>query len=264
MSYLDPLPNQTDITKARQPLYPETQPLAVFNRLFGGALPPGTTPADTARLLAQKLSVLDFMRADLARLRDADPGKRKGPTRPPRRRHPEAGGDNPREPADRSGGACTVPAAPPMFTPAVPPRGPNPPSHDAGGARLLHAERARQPPAPGSRPPAPRADQGGVRLRPDARRDVQLGVRDQLGSVSGTLRRRDCRCRHNLVGGDRTTTWPIHRTPRHTRLAREGRRLLRPRNRAGAAGPRRPARQRRQQPARQHRRGVRQRGLADA
>ena len=77
MSYLDPLPNQTDITKARQPLYPETQPLAVFNRLFGGALPAGTTPADTARLLAQKLSVLDFMRADLARLRTMIPASEK-------------------------------------------------------------------------------------------------------------------------------------------------------------------------------------------
>ena len=45
LSYLDPLPNEPDITRARQPLYPEMQPLAVFNRLFGGALPPGTTPA---------------------------------------------------------------------------------------------------------------------------------------------------------------------------------------------------------------------------
>src|SRR4029079_111463 len=74
LSYLDALPNQTDITKARQPLYPETQPLAVFNRLFGGGLPPGT---DTARLLAQKLSVLDFMRKDLARLRTLIPASEK-------------------------------------------------------------------------------------------------------------------------------------------------------------------------------------------
>ena len=103
MSYLDPLPNQTDIAKARQPLYPETQPLAVFNRLFGGALPPGTTPADTARLLAQKLSVLDFMRADLARLRTLIPASEKDRLAVARRRHPEAGGDDPREPADRAG-----------------------------------------------------------------------------------------------------------------------------------------------------------------
>ena len=77
LSYLDPLPNEPDITRARQPLYPELQPLAVFNRLFGGALPPGTTPGDTARLLAQKLSVLDFMRKDLARLQTLIPATEK-------------------------------------------------------------------------------------------------------------------------------------------------------------------------------------------
>jgi hypothetical protein len=55
----------SDIALARQPIYPETQPLNTFNRIFGGALPTGT---DTSALLAQKLSVLDFMRGDLARL----------------------------------------------------------------------------------------------------------------------------------------------------------------------------------------------------
>jgi hypothetical protein len=74
LSYLDALPNQSDISKARQPLYPDLQPIAVFNRLFGGGLPPGT---DTARLLAQKLSVLDFMRKDLARMRTLIPATEK-------------------------------------------------------------------------------------------------------------------------------------------------------------------------------------------
>jgi len=123
MSYLDPLPNQTDITKARQPLYPETQPLAVFNRLFGGALPPGTTAADAARLLAQKLSVLDFMRSDLARLRTLIPASEKD------RLATHADAIQKLEATIRAtlptGGACIVPAAPPMFNPAVPPRGPN-------------------------------------------------------------------------------------------------------------------------------------------
>ena len=119
LSYLDALPNQTDITKARQPLYPETQPLAVFNRLFGGGLPPGT---DTARLLAQKLSVLDFMRKDLARLRTLIPASEKA------RLDQHADAIQKLEATIRAslptgpGGACTVPATPPMFDPKVPPR----------------------------------------------------------------------------------------------------------------------------------------------
>jgi hypothetical protein len=62
--------------------------------------------------------------------------------------------------------------------------------HASGRPRLRHAQRTRQPPAPGGRPPAPRVDQGGVRVRSDARRDVQLGVGNQLGLVSRSVRRR--------------------------------------------------------------------------
>ncbi len=69
LSYLDPIPGQTDLNKARQPLYPETQPLNVYTRLFGGGMP----SADVARYIAQKKSVLDFMRSDLARLRSLVP-----------------------------------------------------------------------------------------------------------------------------------------------------------------------------------------------
>jgi hypothetical protein len=65
LSYLDPIPNQTDLNNARQPLMPETQPLNIFNRIFGGGMP----TADVARYIMQKKSVLDFMRSDLARLR---------------------------------------------------------------------------------------------------------------------------------------------------------------------------------------------------
>jgi hypothetical protein len=73
MSYLPPTANP-DISYARQPLYPETQPLNTFKRLFGGALPAGT---DSAALLAEKLSVLDYMRGDLTRLRTLIPASEK-------------------------------------------------------------------------------------------------------------------------------------------------------------------------------------------
>jgi uncharacterized protein DUF1552 len=74
MSYRAPIAGQTDIALARRPLYPETQPLNVFRRMFGDVLPPG---ADAAQLLAQKQSVLDFMRGDLARLRTLVPARQK-------------------------------------------------------------------------------------------------------------------------------------------------------------------------------------------
>ena len=73
LSYNAPIAN-SDITLARQPIYPETQPLNTFNRIFGGALPVGT---DTSALLAQKLSVLDFMRSDLARMNTLVPASEK-------------------------------------------------------------------------------------------------------------------------------------------------------------------------------------------
>jgi hypothetical protein len=66
MSYRPPIPNSV-INLARQPIYPETDALAVYQRLFGSAL------LDTAAMLNQKRSVLDFMRGDLARLRALAP-----------------------------------------------------------------------------------------------------------------------------------------------------------------------------------------------
>src|SRR5450432_1229052 len=73
LSYNAPV-NSSDINLARQPIYPETQPLNTFTRIFGGALPMGT---DTSALLAQKLSVLDFMRSDLARMNTLIPASEK-------------------------------------------------------------------------------------------------------------------------------------------------------------------------------------------
>ena len=122
LSYLDPVAGQTDIAMARRPLYPETAPLDVFNRLFGGALPPGT---DTARLLAQKLSVLDFMRKDLARLQAMIPASEKD------RLAAHADSIQQVEAALRASlpldptGVCTVPAMPPTFTPMRSPFFPN-------------------------------------------------------------------------------------------------------------------------------------------
>jgi hypothetical protein len=70
MSYLDPNPAETDINKARQPLYPETQPLSAYSRIFGSA---SASPA----ILAQQKSVLDFMLSDLTRMRTLVPSNEK-------------------------------------------------------------------------------------------------------------------------------------------------------------------------------------------
>ncbi len=75
LSYRPPLVGQTDIAKARQPMAIDTQPLNVYKRIFGGTvLPPGT---NLAAILAQKKSVLDYMRADLARLQTLIPASEK-------------------------------------------------------------------------------------------------------------------------------------------------------------------------------------------
>lgn len=71
LSYRPPLAGQSDISKARQPMAPETQPLNVYTRVFGGTAMGGTDAA--ARLLAQKKSVLDYLRSDLARMQTLIP-----------------------------------------------------------------------------------------------------------------------------------------------------------------------------------------------
>jgi hypothetical protein len=73
LSYAAPIAG-SDINLRRQPLYAETQPLNVFNRIFGGTLPTGSDPA---KILAQKLSVLDFMRKDIARMQTLIPATEK-------------------------------------------------------------------------------------------------------------------------------------------------------------------------------------------
>ena len=110
MSYRPPIAS-TDPYLARQPLYPESQPLTTFNRLFGGSLPAGM---DAATALTRELSVLDFMRRDLARLRALVPATEKG------RIDGHADAIQQLETTIRQTQSarfpgCTVPPTPPMF-----------------------------------------------------------------------------------------------------------------------------------------------------
>jgi len=74
LSYRPPLAGQTDISKARQPMAPETQPINVYKRIFGAG---GMTGTDAAKILAQKKSVLDYLRGDLARMQTLIPASEK-------------------------------------------------------------------------------------------------------------------------------------------------------------------------------------------
>lgn len=73
MSYRPALQGEPDISRARQPMFPETQPLNVFNRIFGGDTAAPDDPDSAATILAQKASVLDVLRGDLAQLRTMVP-----------------------------------------------------------------------------------------------------------------------------------------------------------------------------------------------
>lgn len=74
LSYRPPLAGQSDISKARQPMAPETQPINTYGRIFGTGT---TTGTDAARILAQKKSMLDYLRGDLARMRTLVPSSEK-------------------------------------------------------------------------------------------------------------------------------------------------------------------------------------------
>jgi hypothetical protein len=77
MSYGVPSANQPDINLARKPLYPETQPLNVYRRIFGAAAGVPLDEAQATALLGRKGSVLDFMRSDLTRMRGLIPASEK-------------------------------------------------------------------------------------------------------------------------------------------------------------------------------------------
>jgi len=115
LSYLPPT-NNSDISQARQPLFSETEPLNAFKRIFGSVAPVGT---NTQAMLTQKLSLLDFMRSDLARLQTLIPVEE----RPKLDTHAQAiteleaslranlGGVQ----TGGAGSVCVTPAAPPFF-----------------------------------------------------------------------------------------------------------------------------------------------------
>ena len=113
LSYLPPTTN-SDINMARQPLYAETQPMTAFNRIFGGALPMG---ANAAVLLANRLSILDFMRSDLARMQTLVPAseKPKLDTHAAAIQQLEASIRATLGPASM-GSTCVKPPSPPSFT----------------------------------------------------------------------------------------------------------------------------------------------------
>jgi Protein of unknown function (DUF1552) len=106
----------TDVLQRRQPLYPDTSPLNVFNRIFGGALPTG---ADPQKILAQKLSVCDFMRKDIARLQALIPATEKDrlATQLTSITQLEASLRQmyTSSPGMTGGGVCAKPTAPPMY-----------------------------------------------------------------------------------------------------------------------------------------------------
>ena len=58
---------------ARQPIFPETEPLNVYNRMFRSVLSANGDPAVAAAKLAQQESVVDFIRGDLSRMRTLVP-----------------------------------------------------------------------------------------------------------------------------------------------------------------------------------------------
>src|SRR5665213_1275118 len=89
------------------PLYPETSPLNVYSRLFGGALP-------GSGALAHDLSALNYMKRDLARLRAIAPASQKDKLDAYANAISQLEA-NLRAKYGATGGACAAPAVPPSF-----------------------------------------------------------------------------------------------------------------------------------------------------
>ncbi|MGA7124225.1 MAG: DUF1552 domain-containing protein [Polyangiaceae bacterium] len=111
LSYRPPHLASASIDVQRQPMHPETDPLSAFIRIFGPALPPGT---DKASFLSQKLSVLDYMRSDLARLKALAPASEKDRLLAHADAIQSLEGTL-RSAASTPSGACVVPGMPPMI-----------------------------------------------------------------------------------------------------------------------------------------------------
>jgi hypothetical protein len=114
LSYKAPIAG-SDVLQRRQPQYPDTSPLNVFGRIFGG---PATAGADPQKILAQKLSVCDFMRKDIARMQTLIPASEKDRLAAQlisitqleaSLRQMYMSGSGP------SGSVCTKPATPPVY-----------------------------------------------------------------------------------------------------------------------------------------------------
>ena len=239
LSYRPSLSGQTMIANARQPMAPETQPLNVFNRVFGGSLPTGTNPAT---LLAQKLSVLTYMRGDLARMQTLIPASQKD------RLAVTADSINQLEASIRqtygmttNTNVCTKPTMPANFAATLT-------RDDRGrsgtvytklsGRGLLRPEHARQPPAPGSRPhPAP-PDQDRVRVRPRSGGDVHVVGRHELGRVPRDVPGRHDRGQPAVDAAPPSEPQRPQRRPHDARLAEPDQPLLLAGDGDGPAGVR--------------------------
>ncbi|HXN31042.1 MAG TPA: DUF1552 domain-containing protein [Polyangiaceae bacterium] len=133
LSYRPPNLANATISLQRQPMFPETDPLAAFTKIFGAALPPGT---GAASLLSQKLSVLDFMRSDLARLTTLIPASENTKLLAFADAIQALEATLRGAIANLPGAACVVPATPPMIpqTTVMPPIGLDP--QPSGGTKL--------------------------------------------------------------------------------------------------------------------------------
>ena len=133
LSYRPPNLANADITLQRQPMFPETDPLAAFTKIFGVALPSGT---GAASLLSQKLSVLDFMRSDLARLNTLVPASEKTKLLAYADAIQALEATLRGAVASLPGSACVVPAMPPMILQDAPVPGGYLYAMPAGGTKL--------------------------------------------------------------------------------------------------------------------------------
>lgn len=113
LSYKAPIAG-SDPLQRRQPQYPDTSPYNVFGRIFGGASPMGTDPQ---KVLAQKLSITDFMRKDIARLQKLIPASEKDKlsSQLTSITQLEASLRQAYMPTTGSGGVCVKPSTPPMY-----------------------------------------------------------------------------------------------------------------------------------------------------
>jgi hypothetical protein len=121
LSYFPPAIGVLDPGLARQPLFPDTSPLNVYTRLFGGA---SATNNGAARL-ARELSAVNYMRRDLARLRLLIPATEKDRLDAYASAITQLEATLQQQYGTPSPGACTTPPKPPAF-PNTSPGGPSP------------------------------------------------------------------------------------------------------------------------------------------